>query len=276
MGPGERSLKRLIVTGDDFGISIPVNEAIEAAHSKGILTATCLMVGEAEVEDAVSRANRLPDLGVGLHIAVVRAKAILPKDQLSAIAPNGSFDDDLVRAGFRYFFSPKARRQLRAEIRAQFEAFRATGLTLDHVNAHNHMHLHPTVLSLILENAAEFGIEAVRLPAEKNGGLGAFLLSPWIALMRWRLRRAGISYNDQIIGITETGTLDQMHLLSAILNLRDGVTEIFSHPAMGSWDDMDTAASGFKFREEFEALISPDVAAAIKKCDITLSTYKDI
>ena len=168
MGPGECSLKRLIVTGDDFGISIPVNEAIEAAHSNGILTSTCLMVGEPEQQDAVSRAKRLPDLGVGLHIVVVRGKTTLPTDQLPNITSNGVFDDNLVRAGFRYFFSPKARRQLRAEIRAQFEAFQVTGLALDHVNAHNHMHLHPTVLSLILENAAEFGIKAIRLPAEKK------------------------------------------------------------------------------------------------------------
>jgi chitin disaccharide deacetylase len=276
MGSGECSLKRLIVTGDDFGISIPVNEAIEAAHSNGILTATCLMVGEPEMQDAVSRAKRLPDLGVGLHLAVVRAKATLPKDQLSAIAPTGSFDDNLVRAGFRYFFSPNARRQLRAEIRAQFETFRETGLTLDHVNAHNHMHLHPTVLGLILDNAEEFGISAIRLPAERNGGLGSILLSPWISLMRWRLRRAGIRYNDQIIGITETGTLDQAQLLSSIAALRDGVTEIFSHPATEEWDGMDPAASDFKFKEEFEALISPDVAMAIENSDITLSTYKDI
>jgi chitin disaccharide deacetylase len=276
MGPGERSLKRLIVTGDDFGISIPVNEAIEKAHSNGILTATCLMVGEPEQQDAVLRAKRLPNLGVGLHIVVVRGKSTLPPEQLPSIASNGVFDDNLVRAGFHYFFSSNARGQLRAEIRAQFEAFRETGLALDHVNAHNHMHLHPTVLSLILENAEEFGIKAIRLPAENSGGLGAALLSPWISLMRWRLRRAGIRYNDQIVGITETGTLDQMQLLSSIAALRDGVTEIFSHPATGPWNGMDPAATDFKFKEEFEALISPDVAAAIENSDITLSTYKDI
>ncbi|NKB21810.1 MAG: hopanoid biosynthesis-associated protein HpnK [Alphaproteobacteria bacterium] len=269
-------MKRLIVTGDDFGISIPVNEAIEAAHSNGILTATCLMVGEPEVRDAIARAKRHPDLGVGLHIVVARGRSTLPPDQLSSIAPNGFLEDNLVRAGFRYFFSPRARRQLSAEIRAQFRAFRDTGLALDHVNAHNHMHLHPIVLSCILENAAEFGIKAVRLPAEKNGGLGAVLLSPWISLMRWRLRRAGIRYNDQIIGITETGTLNQTQLLSAITKLRDGVTEIFSHPATGDWEGMDPAASDFKFKEEFDALISPDVAAAIANSDIKLSTYRDI
>ena len=186
------------------------------------------------------------------------------------------FDDKLVRAGFRYFFSSNARCQLRAEIRAQFEAFRKTGLALYHVNAHNHMHLHPTVLSLILKNSVEYGTKAIRLPAEKCNGFGSALLAPWISLVRWRLRRAGIRYNDQIVGITETGTLNQEQLLSSIAALRDGVTEIFLRPATGHWDGMDPAASGFKFKDEFEALTSPAVAAAIKNSDITLSTYKDI
>ena len=35
------------------------------------------------------------------------------------------------------------REQLRREIHAQFEKFRATGLPLDHVNGHLHLHLHP-------------------------------------------------------------------------------------------------------------------------------------
>lgn len=234
------------------------------------------MVGEHEVQDAVSRAKRLPNLGVGLHIVVVRGKPTLPPDQISLIAPSGVFDDNLVRAGFRYFFSPKARRQLRAEIRAQFIAFRETGLAFDHVNAHNHMHLHPTVLSIILENAKDFAVTAIRLPAETKKTVGTILLSPWIALMRWRLRRASIRYNDQIVGITETGTLDQTQLLSALSVLQEGVTEIFSHPATGQWQDIDPAASDFKFKEEFEALISPDVVAAIENSDITLSTFKDI
>jgi predicted glycoside hydrolase/deacetylase ChbG (UPF0249 family) len=38
-------VKRLIITGDDFGLSRSVNEAIEEAHRRGYLTAASLMVG---------------------------------------------------------------------------------------------------------------------------------------------------------------------------------------------------------------------------------------
>ena len=64
---------------------------------------------------------------------------------------------------------------------------------LDHVNAHKHFHLHPTVLGLILRIGRDFGLQAMRLPREAGGPL---LLRPWLALLRRRLERAGIAHND--------------------------------------------------------------------------------
>ena len=79
----------------------------------------------------------------------------------------------MARAGAAMFFLPHVRRQMLAEVRAQFEAFRATGLTLDHVTAHKHFQLHPSILSAILELAKEFGVPAVRAPARASGDPGA-------------------------------------------------------------------------------------------------------
>ena len=164
---GQRSARRLIVTADDFGLALPVNAAVEEAHTRGILSAASLMVGAAAAADAVERARRLPGLRVGLHVVLVHGRPVLPPDEVPGLVDRrGEFSGRLVRAGFAYFFKPAVRRQLAAEIRAQFEAFRATGLALDHVNAHNHMHLHPTLSRLILEIGRDYGLRAVRVPAE--------------------------------------------------------------------------------------------------------------
>ena len=50
----------------------------------------------------------------------------------------------------RCFSCPGCGRQLAAEIEAQFAAFAATGLALDHVNSHKHFHLHPTIAALMV------------------------------------------------------------------------------------------------------------------------------
>ena len=140
--------KTLIVTADDFGISLPVNEAVETAARIGVLTAASLMVAGDAAADAVERARRLPNLKVGLHLVLVRGKPILPPSGIPDLVDEaGLLRRNLAAAGIRIFFSARAKQQAEAEIRAQFRAFHATGLPLDHVNAHNHYHLHPTILS---------------------------------------------------------------------------------------------------------------------------------
>ena len=283
MGTGERGLKRLIVTGDDFGLSIPVNEAIEGAHRNGILTAACLMVGAPAAADAVARAKRLPNLAVGLHVVLARGRPILPPGKVRDLVDgSGRFDDNLVRAGFRYFFLPGARRQLAAEIRAQFEAFRATGLALDHVNAHNHLHVHPTILGLILRIGRDFGMKAVRVPFEPAGQgeigqrIRTALLGLWIAPMKRRLRRAGVACNDYVFGFHDSGGMDRERMQALLSRLPDGTSEIFTHPATRRWDDMDSAAAAYRFEAEYAALIDSDVRAAVTRSGAALVAFRDL
>ena len=74
--------RRVIVTADDFGAAVAVNEAVEDGHLRGILSAASLMVGAEAAADAVERARRLPRLGVGLHVVLVDGRTVLPPEQL--------------------------------------------------------------------------------------------------------------------------------------------------------------------------------------------------
>lgn len=271
-------MKKLIVTADDFGISKEVNEAVETAHKNGILTATSLMVAEPFAQDAVARAKLLPNLGVGLHIALSRAlPASRPEDVPDLIDANGLLRAGLVGSGFRFFFLPTVRRQLKAEITAQFEAFAKTGLRLDHVNAHNHLHLHPTVLSLILEIGKSFGMKSVRLPLGDNSkGIGAFFLRPWLALMKSRLHTHGIRHNDVLLGLDETGSLDSKTLISLVEGLSERTAELMCHPATGPWAGMDPMAKDFRHDLELKALIDEASIKAICDNGVLLVAYRDI
>ena len=95
MGQGEYSLKRLIVTADDFGSSLAANEAIEIAHREGILTTTCLMVGAPMAKDAIKRAKKLPTLKIGLHIVVSRGYSVLSQKKVPALVDkDNQFDQN--------------------------------------------------------------------------------------------------------------------------------------------------------------------------------------
>ena len=256
--------RALIVTADDFGLDPRVNRAVERAHRDGVLTSASLMVSAPAADDAVERARRLPGLRVGLHLVLADGPSTLPAAQIPAlVGTDGRFGDAMVRDGFRFFFLPAVRAQLAREIRAQFEAFAATGLTLDHVNAHKHFHVHPTVLSLILSIGREYGLAAIRLPFEAHA---PWWLAPWIALMRSRLARAGVAHNDYVVGIAHTGGMDETVILDALAELPEGIGEIYCHPA-----ELDAPGQApitpsmreYRHADELAALLSPRVAAAM-------------
>jgi hopanoid biosynthesis associated protein HpnK len=283
-------VKRVIVTADDFGLALAVNEAVERAHRDGVLTAASLMVGAGAAADAVERARRLPALHVGLHVVLVHGRPVLPPAAVpDLVDAQGRFSEHLVRAGFAYFFRPAVRRQLKAEIRAQFEAFRSTGLALDHVNAHNHMHLHPTLLAAILEVGGEYGLRAMRVPREPplasfraaRKGLGRRIataagLAPWIALVRWRLRRAGVKSNGSVFGLHDSGAMDAELVERMVHALPDGVTEIYFHPAAGRSPELDREMPDYRHEAELGALLSPRVAAALRAAGVRRIAFSDL
>lgn len=266
--------RALIFTADDFGLHTAVNEAVERAHRDGVLNAASLMVGAPAAADAVARARNLPGLRVGLHLVLADGAATLPRHHIpDLVDAGGRFGDRMARDGIRFFFLRWVRRQLAAEIRAQFQAFADTGLALDHVNAHKHFHLHPTVLSLILSIGREYGLHSVRLPHEP--GMTPLLL-PWLWLMRRRLEGAGITCNDHVFGIAHSGAMDETVLLEAIDRLPDGITEIYCHPATQSGAVIGASMPGYRHADELAALLSPRVRERIEALGIARGGFTDL
>jgi len=250
---------RLIVTADDFGLHEAVNEAVERGYRDGVLRAASLMVAAPAVADAVARAKQNPGLAVGLHLVLADGRAMLPPTRIpDLVDARGLFDSNMVSNGFRFFFLPHVRRQLADEIRAQFEAFASTGLKLDHVNAHKHFHLHPTILTLMLTIGREYGMRAIRLPSEP--GMGPWL-RPWLALMRSRLDRAGVAYNDHVFGLRHSGGMDEAVMLEILERLPNGLSEVYLHPA--SHGQLTDSMAEYRHADELAALLSPNVRQVI-------------
>jgi chitin disaccharide deacetylase len=276
----------LIVTADDFGLHEAVNEAVEQASRAGILTAASLMVGAPAAADAIRRARELPRLRVGLHLVLADGRAVLAPELIPGLADqSGRMNSRMFVNGVRFFASAAVRRQLEAEIRAQFSAFARTGLALDHVNVHKHFHLHPTLLQMLLRIGREYGVSAVRVPDEPlwfaaRGGrwspwIGAALLAPWNALMKRRLRAAGMPHNDSLFGVAASGAMDEKTLLAVLARLPPGITEIYLHPATVSGSAIAASMSGYRHADELAALLSPRVRAAAAAAGIRHGGYVD-
>lgn len=278
--------RSLIMTADDFGHHENINAAIERAALAGTLSCTSLMVGAPARADAVRRARDLPELRVGLHLTLVDGFAVLPRRQVSLLVDEaGRFRPDMVRYGFRIFSDRRVRRQLRDEIRAQFEAYLATGLKLDHVDTHKHFHLHPTLLDLILEIGPGYGMRAMRLPDEPFGFVrrraasaapGNLALKPLLWRMRRKLAAAGVRHNDQMYGMAWTGAMTLERVLRVLEQLPPGVSEIYFHPALVSGASLSAGMQGYRNLEELHALLSKVLASQLTANKLKPCGYGDL
>ena len=242
------------------------------------------MVNGAAVDDAVERARRLPSLRVGLHLVLIDGRPVLPREKIpDLVDARGELRADLFMLGLDIALRPGVQAQLAAEIEAQFAAFRATDLPLDHVNAHHHFHLHPVIAGQIVDIGKRYGMTAVRVPLERASLLDRiepfcrhhrnWIAAPWTALLATRLRRHGLSGPDQVVGIAWSGAMTEQRTAGTLKNLPNGITEIYFHPA--TVDTFDGAASGYRYVEELAALIAPGMKELVRVTGARTGGFSD-
>ena len=275
----------MIVTADDFGLAPEVNAAVETAHSNGILTAASLMMGAPAAADAVDRARRMRSLRVGLHIVLTDGYPVSPPSRLpDLVDKSGRFRSDMIRSSVRIFIDPTVRRQVAYEIAAQFEAFVATGLRLDHVDCHKHWHLHPAISGLILDIGERYGMTALRIPSEpvrvlrridkQTSSKLSWVTSTCAALLKARVRRRPLLAADRVFGLAWSGAMTEARLTGLLAHLPDGLTEIYFHPATSN--SFSGAAPGYRYTDELAALVAPRIVFAARDQDIRLIGYSDL
>ncbi len=282
--------RRLIVSADDFGMSPGVNAGILRAHRDGILTDAGLMVTGAALDEAVDFARDNPSLSVGLHLVLVQGRAASPAREIPALVDSsGHFSVNPIISGLRYFFQPYIRRQLEREVRAQLEKFVATGLELSHIDGHLNIHMHPAVLSILLDLADEFGIRAVRLSREslapalrfdrshltrKCFEATAFHGLGWLAGRRLRTR--SIRHPQHMYGLHQTGRVTEEYLLHTFAELPDGVSEIYCHAGVVDAEAARWRPADYRSEAELRALTSERIRDALRQNGIALTSYRDM
>ncbi|MDI2113152.1 hopanoid biosynthesis-associated protein HpnK [Commensalibacter nepenthis] len=281
--------KQVLISADDFGLSVEVNEAIEQAHRQGVLSTANLMIAGTAAEDAIQRAKRLPNLKVGLHLVVIEGPAILPHSEIPLIVDkNKLFPSDQLRMGIDYFFKKSIQYQLRREIRAQIQAFTNTGLVLDHIDVHKHMHLHPSVGKMLIEISKEFGVRNIRVPYEPvttlmkidnstyKDNIGNLLVQYWTNVLKYQLRRADMRYLDWCFGLSWCGHMNFDKISKLLRNLPKGHSEIFFHPSISHAGLYHELMPDYEPTKELEALCHPDFPKILKENNITPITWDNV
>lgn len=268
-------MKQLIINADDFGLCPEVNVAVIKAYREGVLTSASLMVAAPAAAEAAEAARRNPGLKIGLHLVLVEGHSVLPKSVIpDLVDERGCFSSRLVRSGFRYYFSRKLKKQIQRECEAQIKLFLSTGLKMDHLNGHNHFHIHPTVAGIIVRLCEQYHIPAVRLPWQ-GWRKGGWVTAPWVKGLKKKLKKRGILSNCGLFGLHETGRLDIRAWGNIIPSVQKGLTEIYCHPAVKKCDILNETMSDYKHPEELAALVDPKVKSMLENAGIQRTTFSE-
>jgi predicted glycoside hydrolase/deacetylase ChbG (UPF0249 family) len=280
----------LIVNADDLGLDAPTTRGIVSAYQRGIVSSASLMVTMPAAEDAAKTARAM-DLPVGLHVSLTEGRAVARTDLYRLADDCGRFNllpQRLIRVSRK---DSTLITQIRTEMRAQLTRAVDLGLTLTHVDSHQHVHMNPVLFKALEEEALEFGIRRIRFSREPLRVL--FLARAYAQILKrnnlpkWLITRAyssrikpRLERPDLFFGVLNSGALLKPVLLNILATIPSHKSvEICVHPGL---PDPLSAAPGGPFgafsrsvlrRFEHDALVDPEVIAFIQKRGLRLVSF---
>jgi predicted glycoside hydrolase/deacetylase ChbG (UPF0249 family) len=270
----------LIVNADDYGLTEAVAQGILRAHREGIVTSTSALALAPAFARTAKWLLEEPELGVGLHLAAVGEDPPLlsAREVPSLVDRRGR-----LASSWRVFLARATAGRidpddLAREFRAQLEAVRAVGLTVGHLDSHQHLHLWPLVREVVLDLAVEAGIGAIRVPRSSTAfpGAGVNLLATELAR---RASARGLAFPGHAAGVDEAGAMTAARIDEALALLSAtgaAAVELSAHPGEANDPDRHRYAWDYRWADELDALVSERARQAVGRHGFVLGTYADL
>jgi len=273
-----RGLTRLIVNADDLGLHPALDAGILRAHREGIVTSATLLVMGPSAAQAVPLA-RAQGLALGVHLALSTALApAAPTAEVPTVAPGGRLRASWADFARAWLTGQVRRAQVERELSAQLARARELGAEVDHLDAHQHLHLLPGIRPLVEALARREALPVRwpdRLPRRDwlqapGPALKTLLLS---VLARAAPGPAPGVKRVSAGGVFEAGRLNEATLLALLDALPEGDFEVGCHPGEGAPHVPEDPAWTYGWQAELEALTSPRVKARLRERGIRLISY---
>jgi hopanoid biosynthesis associated protein HpnK len=230
-------MKKVIINADDFGLVQGVNEGIVKAHQEGILTSATLMANMPGFDQAVEIARANPELGVGVHLNILRGQPISPAQKVeSLLSREHRFIPSVATLLRRMALKRVSFDEVEREFRAQMERVQGAGIDPSHIDSEKHIHLIRPFFRIVLKLAKEYKISKVRFIQEYcvSTQPGQMFKSMFISLsstsMKKKMVREGVRSPDNFYGVCDSGRITAAKLRRALQKAKEGVTEIMVHP----------------------------------------------
>lgn len=272
-------IRKLIVSADDLGTHEAINRGILEAHEEGIVTSASIVVCGRAFEHACRLVERRRKLDVGIHLTLVGERPLLGPDELKTLAPKR-----LLPPTYRQLFVGIVKGRIRMEeiereLDAQIQRVLKAGLTISHLDSHQHTHFFPPLRTILFRLADHYEFKSLRasarvIPARTKFSL---FLAPLAKRLRLAARERGIATPDTLWLPSPSGQLTGLTMVKGIPKLPEGVTELVVHPGADQKAlERDYPDWGFKWQQELAALKATDVRDTLTRNNVQLTRYSEL
>lgn len=274
-------MKQLAITADDFGLRRDQDPGIIEVCEKGVVTHVSLVANGENIDEAARFLKSHPQTSVGVHLNISEGKPLSDSIGLKLLLDKeGKFLGKHRTVGLVILLHPSLTEAVEQEYRAQIERVLSLGVKISQLNAHGHLHLHPSLFGRVVKLASEHQIPFVRvvdewpslrfLPQFPKAWRKTFLL--WG--LTWKAKLCSGSIKGVVLnrsrGAFDSGRLTQLERLSQILScLPEGFTELFCHPGTCSERDYDHEG-------EKALMISNETKEWIRRSQIQLTNFSNL
>jgi len=282
-------MKRLIVNADDLGAGESRNAGIFDAIEAGSVTSVSILPNGPALGDALRgiRALRLKGVSFGVHFNISEGKPIASALRC-LLGSDGCFRGKrLTQSLLLDRENSELEKEIRKELSAQILSIQDTGIRVNHLDGHQHVHILPAVVRAAAEAANTHGISWVRIPEEPCPDLGerssdvteeACFFSRHASAARAFYDAMGIHTTDHFRGLLLKGELPAETWLDFLESIPTGLTELMVHPGRAAAADSGPFA-GFSTaarEKELTALTDGRFLAALLKAEVSLTPFPDI
>ena len=273
-------MKTLIVNADDFGLTTATCAAILRLADKQAVSSTSVLI-LAPATERWAEAAQASGLGIGVHLACVgEDPPLLTASEIPTLVDR----DGRLPVSWRELVAGLVRRRIdpadvEREFRAQIGAAHRWGLSLDHLNTHQHVHLWPSIGQIVQRLAIEAGAFGIRRPQAARWNLAGLGVRCLGFIGKRRAPVPPLVSTERFAGLDEAGGWTAGTLESVLARWGTepiGSAEIGCHPGAHTDPERDRYRWGYGWGVEADALGAVMRAPMLERAGFTLGTYRDL
>jgi predicted glycoside hydrolase/deacetylase ChbG (UPF0249 family) len=239
-------MKKLIINVDDVGFADEINKAVKECYLQNVISSVSIMPGGDFFDEAVTMLKDINKTEVGVHLTLTgKAHPCASINDINTILNRDkTFYNNYFEFMKYYFLNKINMSEIYLELKSQISKVKKTGLEITHLDSHEHVHMFPKVLHLVLKLAKEFNIPHIRFPNERFStysfkftikdmlrhlGLKLFCLNA-----KTIIKDGNVKFNNNFWGHFHSGRIDNEILSFIIKNISQGINELGIHPAVKS------------------------------------------